>query len=971
MKKIFPSFLLVMLATAAFGQWSPVTLQSDKIQKSSQQSIYYSFEYTKMVAALSRAEESGKYATPVEVTLPTLDGRLERFAVYSSPVVVKSLADRYELGSYAGVGIDDPSAYVRFSIAPNDFQSMMVRNGVYEFIEPQNVEKSIYRVHPKSTKSEGDKAFVCSTNETPLTKQQLDQMYSAGKTFDKNALNFNKSSDKKFRTLRLALSVTGEYTKYFGGVSQALTAMNATLTRVNGIFERDFALRLILQDFPALIYTDPATDPYSSLKNWNVELQKTLTSTIGNNAYDIGHLFGAAGGGGNAGCVGCICINPSSDTDKAKGSGITSPANGIPKGDSFDLDFVAHELGHQVGATHTFSHLLEGQITSIEPGSGSTLMGYAGITGANTDVQSNSDPYFHVISINQVQSNLIAKTCDVEVPISNNPPFITAMPDVTIPKSTAFVLTAQATDSENNALTYTWEEIDNAMIPIDKTNLGNTTTGASFRSLPPVANPARSFPKLETVLSGVVRSPDSWESASTVARTTNFSVNVRDNHPDATQKQTQSSTQKVIVSDKGPFKITSSKVYNNASGPLTWDVVGTNASPFNVKDVKIDYTKDNGASWTLLTASTPNDGAELFSFASAATDSELKVRISAIGNVFYAVETVIVSPIAPCDGTAPKNFTVTDITMDTAKLSWDAVAGATYIVRYKKSTETTWTQISVSGVGYLLTGLMETTDYNVQVAAVCSGSTSAYANATFKTTGLTYCELVSNSATDEFISKVEITAEGAAGVTSVSGASTYTDYSDDATRLVKLKSNTTNNIIKVTKTWPGTPYDDAVSVWIDFNRNGIYEQNEMIMSTAPNQTTSVTATFSVPADAYTGDKTVGMRVALRYNGTQTSPCGTINYGEVEDYAVKISSVLGINNPKTDQIQVYPNPAIDLLNITKVTDKASYKIYNMAGQLVSNGKVIDYKVQVTNLLKGVYIISIEEDGEIAKLKFIKK
>ena len=85
------------------------------------------------------------------------------------------------------------------------------------------------------------------------------------------------------------------------------------------------------------------------LSNWNAQLQSTLTSIIGEANYDIGHMFGASGGGGNAGCIGCVCVNGS------KGSGITSPADGIPQGDNFDIDYVVHEVGHQLGANHTFS----------------------------------------------------------------------------------------------------------------------------------------------------------------------------------------------------------------------------------------------------------------------------------------------------------------------------------------------------------------------------------------------------------------------------------------------------------------------------------------------------------------------------------------------------------------------------------------------------------------------------------------
>ncbi|MCB4235869.1 PKD domain-containing protein [Kaistella anthropi] len=108
-------------------------------------------------------------------------------------------------------------------------------------------------------------------------------------------------------------------------------------------------------------------------------------------------------------------------------------------------------------------------------------MGYAGITGA-TDVQAHSDAYFHYYSIYQVQNNLTSKTCAVETAVANTPPVITAMPDITIPKGTAFVLSAQATDAEGDPLTYTWEQVDNATSTTTIANLG-TLTNTIFSDL--------------------------------------------------------------------------------------------------------------------------------------------------------------------------------------------------------------------------------------------------------------------------------------------------------------------------------------------------------------------------------------------------------------------------------------------------------------------------------------------------------
>lgn len=980
MKKIFTSLLCSAMFATSFAQWSPATMHGEKLKPTQNSVKNYALDINALRGTLSKAEETGKSAKPVIVSLPTIDGKIEKFAVYSFPVVVKSLADKYQLGSYVGVGIDDPTKYVRFSVAPNDFQSMMIKNGEYQFIEPQNKDKSVYGIHEKTVNS-GNKAFVCSTSENAIDKKELDKMFSAGKSFANQPTNFSKNSDKKYRTMRLAMSVTGEYTTKFGSVAAALVQINATMTRVNGVFENDFALHLNLQDFPQLIYTDAATDPYSPASTgaqgaWNAELQNTLTTVIGNATYDIGHLFGASGGGGNAGCIGCVCVDDTASlTDKNKGSGFTSPADANPFGDNFDIDYVAHEMGHQLGGNHTFSHQLEGTGVNVEPGSGSTIMGYAGITGANTDVQPHSDAYFSFASIDQIQANLIEKTCDVETVLTNNPPVITALPNVTIPKSTAFVLTAVATDPENDPITYSWEEADNASVGTSKTNLGNTTTGASFRSGIPNASPTRFFPKTSIVYAGLLKDVNQWEAVSTVAKASKYRVTVRDNNMSSPGfQQTQTALQNVAVGPDGPFIINSAKIYNNTEGPFSWNVAATNNAPYNSPTVKIDYSTDNGATWTVVAASTPNDGTENIRFNALATGSAALVRISSIGNVFYAVKSLTAAVLPLCDGTPPANLVAANLTSTSATLSWDAVANATYVLRYRVIGATAFTTVNVTDTNTTLTGLNDTTQYEAQIAAVCSGTTGTFSASTnFTTPGLTYCTVTGGNSGEEYISNVTVTPEGAAISNNTSGATPYSNFANDATKTVFLAKGTTNNTISVTKMWQGSKYSEAVKVWIDFNRDGVYTASELVMSTVANQTTPVTATFAVPADAYTGPKTVGMRVMMRYNAAPVDACTSFNFGEIEDYAVKISATLGTDesNGKTQGIQVYPNPAVDVLNVTKVSNNAAYSIYNVAGQIVAKGKVLDNKVPVTKLEKGVYIITVDNNGETAKVKFIKK
>jgi hypothetical protein len=996
MKKFFTSFFsLFVLGTAAVhAQWSPTVFKGEKVRKEVNDRAYYSLDISALRSQLANAQETGKGAKAVEISLPTLDGKVEKFAVYSFPVMAKDLADQYQLGSYVGVGIDDPSKYLRFSLAPNDFQSMIIKGGEYEFIEPANSNKTVYGVHPKTKKNEN--GFLCSTEEDPAAIKQMDLLLKNGKSIANQPTNFAKSSDKKYRTLRLVMSTTGEYTQFFGGSAGALAQINATITRVNGVFEKDFAVHLDLLSYPGLVYTDPAGDPYATVTDptsppasWNTALRDVLATNVGQANYDIGHLFGASGGGGNAGCIGCVCMSPvGSGYDPVvgygKGSGITSPATGSinptaanpPSGDNFDIDYVAHEMGHQLGANHTFSHTMQGAPVQMEPGSGSTIMGYAGITGPTTDVQPHSDPYFHIGSIEQVQTNLIAKTCDQEIAITNNPPVIADLPTYNIPKGTAFVLTANVTDPENDPMTYTWEEIDNASVVINKTNLGTTTTGASFRSVAPSTTPTRYFPKLESVLNGILdNSGNTWEAVSQVARTTKFAITARDNNAAANSQQTEYNIQTIVVGNDGPFKVNTQYANVNTPTPIEWAVANTTAAPYNVANVKIDYTTDNGTTWTVLAASTANDGTENFTFPASLNGQLIKLRISSINNVFYAIGKINVTTFAPCDGSAPTGVTTSNVTFNSVTVNWSPVNGATYIIRYKKVSETTWQQTTSTLPTVTLSGLVDATAYEVQVAAVCSGTPGTYsASSNFTTLAVSYCTAASTDATDDHISNVTL-----ANVNNASGASTYTSYVANPALQINLVKGTPYTL-SVSKAWlSGTgPYPGVTSAWIDFNKNGAFEDSERILTSTTSTLTPVTATFTVPAAAVTGTG-VRMRVAMLYteqaNVYLGNACGTFDtYGEFEDYKVVITDVLAtdeVSGPKND-IQIYPNPVSDILNITKVSDKAAYKIYSAAGQLVKHGTINNGQINVTELIKGAYVITIEDKGkEQFSSKFIKK
>lgn len=954
MKRICTFLVLCFFCGLVSAQWTSI---AGKSQNPSDR--FYQLDLKMMRTMLSGAIEAD---ATVDIQFPVLNGTTERFRVKRKLTTEKSLSEKYQIYSFSGNGLDDPEKTIHFSWSPYGFQSMVVKGNSMEFIDQDAVGSNRYRLHPKTGgRALSAGAFLCSTDESTASKFEVSKLINKNKVRSLSA----KMSDRKFRTLRIAISTTAEYTAYFGGIPQALAAVNATLTRVNGIFERDFGVQLILQDFPQLIYTNAATDPYSDYStgvkgSWSLELQNTLTSTIGNAAYDLGHLFGSNGGGGNSGFVGGVCQDDTASlTDLAKGAAYTSPSDGKPQGDTFDIDFVTHEIGHQLGATHTFSYNIESYGTNVEPGSGSTLMSYAGITSA--DVQAHADDYFHTVSIEQVLNKLASVTCDTETPVANTPPAIAPLPTYTIPKGTAFYLTAQATDAENDPLTYTWEQIDNATSAVSLIT-GNETTGPIFRSLPPTASPTKYFPRFDRILQGSLTNPSDWESVPLVARTLNFAVTVRDNHPDKAQQQTNSAAQTVVVGNDGPFRVVTTYIYTNGVTPINWEVANTTSAPYNVANVKIDYSTD-GTSWTNLAESTPNDGSENFTFPSSLS-GQVYVRISALNNIFYAVNKSAVTTSQNCGTSAPTGLTVSYITPASAQLSWIQMAGATYAVRYRLAGSTAWTEANTSQNFINLTGLTEGSLYEYQVAGICSGTVGTYSPVgTFASlSSLKYCTASAASSTEEYISGVSL-----ANISNSSSGNGYTDYSADPSKLIQLTAEAPYTL-SVSLNWPKTKANEGVKAWIDFNRDGVFDSSETILSPVLVSTSPVTANFTVPASAVV-NKVLKMRVILKFNSTDISACDAIEYGEAEDYAVMVTSK---SSSTTEGIvNIYPNPATDYLYVTKISEGSEFKIYDMSGRLIRYGNLVSGKISLSGLTPAGYVLILQDGERREILKFIKK
>ena len=703
----------------------------------------YELDIEGLKQTLSTSPKKAKgVKSDIIVSFPNAEGKLESFRVFEESNFSPELAAKYpNIKSYVGESVEKTGANVFFSISPLGLSTMVLNADKSSiFIEPYTKDLQTYSVYKKNERTSALNKWECT-------------IVDAGKVENKrlnSAVARPNADDSTLRTFRLALSCTGEYANYFGSnttnnnKSFALAAMNNTMTRVNGVFMTDFTAKMVLiANNDTLIYLNPSTDPYSaaaSMSNWNTELQNNLTNSIGNASYDIGHLFGASGGGGNAGCIGCICVDDTtSTTDKNKGSGITSPADGIPSGDNFDIDYVAHEMGHQFGANHTWTHGgNEGTGVQVEPGSGSTIMGYAGIT--SMDVQPHSDAIFHAVSIQQVTNNIKAKTCSVNTATGNSVPTANAGSDYTVPKSTPFMLTGSATDANGDTLSYIWEQMDSQTTTTAPS--ATKTSGVNFRSWTPTATPVRYFPTMSSVLAGATTTAGSEitvEALPSVARTLNFRFTVRDNRAGGSANNSDDAIVTVNAT-AGPFTVSSQATATSYTGgssqTVTWNVAGTTANGVNCANVDILWSTNNGATWTTLLAATPNDGTEAVTIPNTATTTG-RIMVKGTNHIFFDVNNANITVTAgTADTTAPTapTLSASGTTSTSTTLSWSGATDNVAVTGYDVYQGTTL-KASVTTTSYTVTGLTASTTYSFTVKAKdAAGNISVASNTASVTT---------------------------------------------------------------------------------------------------------------------------------------------------------------------------------------------------------------------------------------------
>lgn len=607
------------------------------------------FEQMRQTLQTAPLEFTPAANSPLLLSLPLPNGTSETFAIVEAPIMEEGLAKRYPyIKTYRGQGTTDRTASVRLDVTQMGFHAMILSANGSVFIDPYcRNNTAFYNSYYKRDYINPDKEkFVCLVGGKANKITRIDGSQprvvnpNILQSATPNAANPQQQQiNGQLRTYRTVVAATGEYTAYYGGTKAlAMAGIVTSINRVTGVYEIDLSVRLVLvANNDAVVYTNAGSDPFSNNSAGALidESQTTIDNVIGNANYDFGHTFSTGGGGLASLGVPCITGN--------KASGITGSSQ--PEGDPYDIDYVAHEMGHQFNGGHSFNAnggSCGGNRSSsdaYEPGSGSTIMSYAGICDAD-DLQPHSDAYFHarnlITNIDYI-TNQEGDNCPVKTATNNQSPTANAGADYVIPLNTPFILTGSATDpNPADGLTYCWEQYDLGPAGSPNSPSGNAPI---FRSFDPTTNPVRYCPKLNDVINGTATF---GELLPTYARNMSFRLTVRDNHSGG--GLVGSDVMAITVASSGPFRVTypnATGVTWNAGSPytITWNVNNTTAAPVSCANVDIFLSTNGGQTYPItLATGVPNTGTANINLSpSIANTTTARVMVRGAGNIFYDI----------------------------------------------------------------------------------------------------------------------------------------------------------------------------------------------------------------------------------------------------------------------------------------------------------------------------------------------
>jgi subtilisin-like proprotein convertase family protein len=636
-----------LFAQSSANLWKTITKAS--LKNNGEQRIkpskadYYEINFSSIKSQLMQAPMEfwpRQTQKGMVIELPVPDGGFRTYRIMRSSVMDPLLQEKYpDIQTFTGRGVDNAREIIKLDFTPHGFHAMVLGSGPGFAIDPVFVgNTTYYMVYSKLNLSPRPNAdYSCHhheshncaskkcANDHSFYKIDGTVNFPTGTNHSSFKNGGNNPTGTNLRVYRIAISCTGEYTQFHGGtVPLALAAMATSMNRINQVYEKDLTIRMVfIPNNDTLIFTDPATDPYNNNLGACLGINDSLlNATIGVPNFDIGHVYTTFGGGLAAFGV---CQGP-----KARaGTGLTNPA-----GDFFDVDYVCHEIGHQFTGNHTFNYCPGQGGLPVEPGSGSTIMAYAGLCGTD-DVATNSIDQFSVMSYDEIinYTHFGGGNCAQQIATGNNYPLVNAGPQgFVIPKSTPFELIGTATDVDGDSLTYSWEQVDigpntSILSPIGDCPLFkvNYSTPAPIRVCPPMNDLVNGTSTL-------------GEQVATYGRKMTFRMMVRDGLGGVNWDEMYFNT----TDTAGPFQVSyPSSTFTiwtvGSVQTITWDVANSDKFPVNCNKVDIFLSEDGGYTYPhVLALGRDNIGAAPITVPNI-TGTQMRVKIKASSSIFFDI----------------------------------------------------------------------------------------------------------------------------------------------------------------------------------------------------------------------------------------------------------------------------------------------------------------------------------------------
>ncbi|SET10657.1 reprolysin-like metallopeptidase [Thalassotalea agarivorans] len=640
--RIFFIIFVVSINTATanqhtFNQWSK-TVVAAKGQQQINGKVIFSTDESQLIEFFNQS------STEQQIALPLPNGDLVYFSLTPSNVLTPKLAAKFpQLKTFTGRSSNGSTAVI--DVTAHGFNAMFRHQNKIYYVDAIKASKGNYAVYSgKPSSSEVSDAFV---RHEPI-RRAIEAKTVSAKAVASDTTSVEVSK-KRIKVYRLAMAATGEYTNYHGGTKEdALSAMTTIVNRLNQVFVQDVGIKFeLVDDNDKIIFTNAGSDPYNNSTSDGNTNTDTLNEILGVDGYDIGHVLTTKGGGFAS--IGGVC------STYFKGYGVTGASK--PDNDAFYIDYVAHEIGHQLDADHSFNgtknHCGSGRrsYAAYEPGSGSSIMSYSGLCG-DQNLQTDSDPFFNSHTISEIRNyieNKDGKRCGRFEDEENAEPVVNAGGDYTIPANTPFELIGSATDAEGDTLSYSWEQSDLGPASSSAAEMIDDGERPLFRVYAPVDHAVRSFPRLTDVLAN---STSKGETYATTTRELNFRLQVRDGRGGNSFDE-----MRVNVVDTGEsFKLTSPAInalWSGTEATVHWNVAGTSSGDISCQKVDISLATD-GENFDLdLVKGTANSGSATFSIESVTSTENARVKVKCSDNVFFAVNEGKFSISTDADVTPP------------------------------------------------------------------------------------------------------------------------------------------------------------------------------------------------------------------------------------------------------------------------------------------------------------------------------